>query len=71
MNVKKFEHLSETRHRRLGLELEERIVQFLIIDVNLPHFWLDTLPCFSLQRHVSFLLLDSIPHGRNTSVSDV
>ena len=64
-------HFTKVCKRRLGLELEERVVQLLIVDINLAHLGLDPLPRLGLQTHPRLLLLHRVPHRRNTRVRDI
>jgi hypothetical protein len=62
--------LPKLGHIRLALELEESIVQFLVIDVDLAHLRLHPLPCLLLEGHVAFLFFDGVSLVGDTSICD-
>jgi len=62
--------LAKLGHARLALELEERIVQLLIVDVHLAHLRLNPLSCLLSQGLALLLRPASVPLLANTSVGD-
>lgn len=48
-------NLAVTKHVWLCLVLEERVVQDVVVNIDLAHFWLDTLSHSLLQRFVRIL----------------
>lgn len=64
-------HLPKPGDKRFCLELEERVMQLLIINIHLPHFRLNSLSRLRFQTHPRLLLLYGVPHRRNPRISDV
>lgn len=62
--------LSEFRHGRLALEFEERLVQLLIVDVDLAHFGLDPFPRLLAEGLVGLFGLDGVTLLADTGVGD-
>ena len=50
-----YAHLAEVRHIRLGHELKERIMELLVVDIDLAHIGLNTLACLRLEHRVCLL----------------
>lgn len=45
-------------------------MQFLIVDIDLAHLWLHSLPSLLLQTHPCFLFLDGVSLVSDTGIGD-
>ena len=48
-------HLAKGGYIRFGQEFEERVVQLLVVDIDLAHIGLNTLACLCLEHRVCLL----------------
>jgi hypothetical protein len=62
--------LSKPGHFRFCLILEERVVKFLIVDIDLAHLGLYPFTSLLFQTHARFLFLDCIPLICDTGIGD-
>eukprot|EP00040_Diaphanoeca_grandis_P005418 m.32755 g.32755 ORF g.32755 m.32755 type:complete len:498 (+) comp16692_c0_seq1:164-1657(+) len=58
-------------HFRFRLVTEERVVEFLVIDVNLTHLWPSLLALFGFKTHPLLLLRQGLSHVHDACVDDV
>jgi hypothetical protein len=65
-----YSRLSKLAHTWLDLVLEESVVQFLIVDIDLAHLRLDALPCLLLERLIGFLGFYCVALLPNTGIGD-
>ena len=62
--------LAELAHLGLCLVLEECVVKFLVVDVDLAHFWLNAFAGLLLERLRIFLLFDCVALRRDAGIGN-
>ena len=63
-------HFTVASQLRLGLEPEEGLVKFVVVDVKFAHLWLNPLSLLLLQAGLVLFLQHRIAHLCNTGFLD-
>ena len=63
-------NVSMSSHLRFCLVSEKRIVQFLVVNVDFPEFWSNSLTHFRLHRLLGIFLLQRFSHFHDSCLFD-